>query len=60
MPRYRYRTETLVGPWRETRPEAERDAVAAGQAEFAADPEGPLTWRVTGDIEAKDEVLIRE
>ena len=60
MPRYRYRTEALVGPWRETRREAEADAVAAGQAVFAAHPDTPLTWRVLGDIEAKDELPVGE
>ena len=60
MPRFRYRTEALIGPWRETRKDAEGDAVAAGQAVFAAHPDGPLVWRVLGDIEAQDEVPVGE
>ena len=60
MPRYRYRTEALIGPWRETRRQAESDAVVAGQAVFAAHPDGALVWRVLGDIEAKDELPVAE
>ena len=55
MTSYRYRTETLIGPWRETREAAEKDAVCAGQAMFAAAPDGRLVWRVGGEIEVKED-----
>lgn len=53
MPRYRYRTATLVGPWRDSRLKAECDAVAVGQAEFAGSS-GRLAWKVEGEIETED------
>ncbi|MGZ8281406.1 MAG: hypothetical protein ACXWUN_00475 [Allosphingosinicella sp.] len=46
---YRYRTSTLVGPWRRTRLQAELDAVAAGQAML--DHVGDMRWLVDGEIE---------
>ena len=50
MPRYRYRTSSLIGPWRDSRLKAECDAVAIGQAEYC--PAGrELIWRVEGTIE---------
>ena len=53
MTRYRYRTATLVGLWRETRLQAETDAIAAQQA--ILDPgSGSLVWRVHGEIEVDD------
>jgi hypothetical protein len=55
MPRYRYRTETLVGPWRKSRLEAETDAVAAGQAMFDGRRPSSLVWRVAGEIEVEGE-----
>ena len=56
MPRYRYRTETLIGPWRETRLQAETDAVAARQAMYAGETRDRIVWRVVGKIEAEGEV----
>ena len=50
-PRYRYRTAILVGPWRESRLEAERDAVAARQARIEEGNGGRLIWRAQGTIE---------
>ena len=50
MPLYRYRTSALVGPWRESRGEAERDAVAIGQAEYAG---RRFRWKVAGEIETR-------
>lgn len=50
MPRYRYRTATLTGPWRDSILKAEIDAVAAGQLEFQ-EGEGRLAWKVPGEIE---------
>jgi hypothetical protein len=52
MPLYRYRTATLVGPWRDSRLKAETDAVAVGQAHF--DDKGKLVWKVEGEIEADE------
>lgn len=49
---YRYRTPALVGPWRASRLEAERDAVATGQAEFVG-PELRFRWKVAGSIESE-------
>ena len=54
MPLYRYRTATLVGPWRDSLLKAETDAVAVGQAEFAAD--GRFAWRVHGEIEVSGDL----
>ena len=53
MPRYRYRTATLVGPWRDSRLKAETDAVAIGQARFEA--RGGIVWNVAGEIEVKED-----
>lgn len=50
---YRYRTPALVGPWRDSRQEAEADAVAMGQAERAG-PEARFRWKVAGSIEAEN------
>jgi hypothetical protein len=53
MKRYRYRTPTLVGPWRDSRLKAECDAVAAAQADF--DESGrQIVWRVAGEIEVRE------
>ena len=51
MRRYRYRTAALVGPWRESRARAARDAAKAGQV--IVDGEDPLNfrWVVSGEIE---------
>ena len=57
MPRYRYRTATLVGPWRDSRDKAECDAVAVGQAEFQGRGASErLVWKVSGEIEKEDGV----
>ena len=52
MPRFRYRTATLVGPWRDTMLEAETDAVAVGQAEFQGRGQH-FVWKVKGQIEVE-------
>ena len=51
MTRYRYRTETLVGPWRASRLEAEIDAVAVGQARVDERHPNQIHWQVPGEIE---------
>ncbi len=50
MSRYRYRTVTLIGPWRDSILKAETDAVAVGLAEFDGRG-GRLAWKVPGEIE---------
>ena len=54
MTRYRYRTNVLLGPWRDTAEEAVADALRANQAR----PEGTvgdILWLVAGRIEAADQ-----
>lgn len=51
MVKYRYRTATLVGPWRQSAWEAECDAVAANLAEFDDPKLVSIRWRVPGEIE---------
>ena len=50
MPTYRYRTATLLGPWRETAEAAVRDAIRAKQARRDDEGEG-WHWAVPGKIE---------
>ena len=51
MPRYRYRTAALTGPWRDSAERALSDAVKAKQAEKdEAEPAG-VRWIVPGRIE---------
>lgn len=50
MPLYRYRTATLVGPWRDSILKAETDAVAVGLALFEGSG-GRFAWKVPGEIE---------
>ena len=53
MKRYRYRTATLVGEWRDTYLAARADAVTAGQ--MRVDPNGKkLVWVVSGEIEVEE------
>ena len=58
MARYRYRTSTLVGPWRDSRLKAETDAVALGQALFDG-RDGKLVWKVEGEIEVSEDRPMR-
>jgi hypothetical protein len=50
---YRYRTKTLVGPWRQTRAQAIADALHAGQARGDERDLGSILWRVEGWIEER-------
>jgi len=50
MPSYRYRTATLLGPWRETAEAAVSDAIRAKQARRNDEDEG-WHWVVSGVIE---------
>jgi hypothetical protein len=54
MGRNRYQTGVLVGPWRQTRRAAERDAIRNNQAQANETGDG-LIWRVPGDIEIAGE-----
>ena len=54
MARFRYRTEALVGPWRDSILKAETDAVAVGLAEVDG-RSGRLSWKVPGEIEVGDD-----
>jgi len=54
MPRYRYRTATLIGPWRDSILKAETDAVAVGLAAFQGGG-GRFAWKVPGEIETADD-----
>lgn len=45
---YRYRTGTLIGPWRRTAAQAHQDAIEAGQIYQNSDG---TEWRVEGQIE---------
>ena len=55
LAKYRYRTPVLTGPWRDSRAQALRDAVAASQAR--EDPNEPfgVRWLVPGEIEEEAE-----
>ena len=51
MPRYRYRTAALTGPWRDSEERALGDAVKAKQAERDEAEPGGIRWVVPGRIE---------
>jgi hypothetical protein len=53
MPSYRYRTATLLGPWRATAEAAVADAIRSKQARRAADGAG-WRWVVPGSIEERE------
>jgi hypothetical protein len=50
LPRYRYRTQALVGPWRESLEDAAKDAARAGQLVFEGS-DSAMRWMVAGEIE---------
>lgn len=54
MPRYRYRTPALTGPWRDSYDEAVRDAVKAKQAQIEEDQPSGVKWIVPGQIEERN------
>ena len=54
MPRYRYRTAVLTGPWRDVRDDAVSDAVRAKQAELEDAKAGRVRWIVPGMIEERN------
>jgi hypothetical protein len=54
VPRYRYRTSVLTGPWRDLREDAVDDAVRAKQAEVEDQASGKVRWIVPGLIEEQD------
>jgi hypothetical protein len=49
--RYRWRTRTDQGEWRDTREEAEADAIEAKVAHRDDYPGAPLCWEVWAEIE---------
>jgi hypothetical protein len=51
VPRFRYRTSVLTGPWRDDREQAVSDAVRAKQAEIADEASRKVRWIVPGVIE---------
>lgn len=51
MARYRYRTPVLMGPWRDSRAAALRDAIGAKQATADDGQPGGVRWLVPGEIE---------
>jgi hypothetical protein len=53
VPRYRYRTPALTGPWRDSYDEAARDAVKAKQAETDESEPAGVRWIVPGRIEER-------
>lgn len=52
MPKFRYRTGALVGPWRDTPERARDDAVRAGQARPGEGPD--IDWIIPGSIEQRE------
>ncbi len=55
LPRYRYRTRALIGPWRSSRDEAVLDAIGAKQALLEQRDPLRVRWVVPGDIEEEGE-----
>jgi hypothetical protein len=53
VPRYRYRTAVLIGPWRSTPEQAAEDAVRARQAAPRDGEPDHIRWIVPGSIEKK-------
>ena len=51
MPKFRYHTRTTAGPWRDSREQAEQDALAAGVAHRDDYPGAPLTWEIWAGVE---------
>jgi hypothetical protein len=54
MPNFRYRTATLLGPWRATFEAAVADAIGSKQARRDEDGAG-WHWVVPGSIEDRDD-----
>ena len=57
LPRYRYRTTVLAGPWRDSQDEALADAVRAHQLRIEGDSR---QWLVPGEIEESAETKSRQ
>ena len=49
--RFRYRTNVLTGPWRDSFDRAVEDAARAGQILFDQDRRSDFRWVVPGQIE---------
>lgn len=52
MTQFRYRTQALLGPWRDSAEAAAEDAVRARQAVRSGPARGILQWLVQGHIES--------
>ena len=50
---FRFRTGTLIGPWRMSRKAALDDAVEAKQATRDGAGNGDVLWQVPGEIEER-------
>lgn len=59
MPKFRYRTSALTGPWRDTPDQALNDAVKAKQAWIDEDNPSDVRWIVPGQIEERTEGRFR-
>lgn len=55
LPRYRYRTRALIGPWRKSGYEAILDAVGAKQALLEDLDPLRIRWVVPGEIEEEED-----
>lgn len=53
--RFRYRTNVLTGPWRETFDRAVEDAARAGQILFDQEQRSEFRWVVPGKIEHRSD-----
>ncbi|MGZ8337083.1 MAG: hypothetical protein ACXWU1_10525 [Allosphingosinicella sp.] len=53
MSRYRYRTNALAGPWRNSPDLALQDAARARQVRIAGEGENGVSWNVPGEIEVE-------
>lgn len=53
--RYRYRTNVLTGPWRDSFDRALEDAARAGQILFDQEKQSDFRWVVPGQIERQGE-----
>jgi hypothetical protein len=58
MTQFRYRTQALLGPWRDSAEAAAEDAVRARQAVRNGPDRSVLQWLVQGHIENSAEAVV--
>mgnify|MGYP006180208927 CR=1 FL=1 len=58
--RFRYRTNVLTGPWRDSFDRAVEDAARAGQILFDQERRSDFRWVVPGQIESQGRPGARE